>query len=751
MPQIPDLNSLGTVTAQPGRNITTFNGGQSAKAVAEFGEAGIRSANNALENQDKLEHAYAKSNLLQGIVAAKSELENDPDYTTYEKRFGDKVNELVGQSSGLITSEAQKRLFLSTAGESISTAYNDIREMARKQEKNYGEASLLEIQDKNKNAALSAPDEKTRESLLQATQDAISGAQQRGYITPQEAVKQRIAFAQNYATARAGMLSPEEQVKLLKPAAFPSDANSAINFVIDKFEGSSLVPHDGNKGASKFGINQSANPEVDVSNLTREQAMQVYKTKYWDAIGADSLPQGIRLAAFDTAVNFGVGKAKAMIEQSNGDPRVLASIRQAEHNRLIQSDPDTYGKYQEAWAARDQAIADNDTPYFPRTNTWVDYIPPEEKLKLSQRAEIRLRQQEAQAQREQKQMLENQARALSVQKVISGTPLDPKNKNDREALNNYFDQSLTQWQESGADQQTMLEHSVEFATQRGMIPDGLQTIIRSGLRGGDADQATIAADTVRRIRNGNPRALTDMPDSDIRLAEHMGALTDAGFKPQEAFTRAIEAEQRPPAYSEVRKKEFDKAVKDSPSRNYIASELNSFFSRDPIVPALMEDDFNRAAEAEYQRTGNMDSARTVAMNTVRRVWNRSKVGGEYRYMKNAPEVVYGAPGLTEDENSEWMNEQLLDDLRENALIDPDYPIEASNVRILPNPTSGEQPTYYVSVMDKDGVEHTQLDANGQFLQWQPSWVSSKMYLKKQVEQQNNVESARTERRMNAVR
>lgn len=47
----------------------------------------------------------------------------------------------------------------------------------------------------------------------------------------------------------------------------------------------------------------------DVRNLTREEASQIYKIQYWDAIKGDQLPAGLDFALCDFAVHSGPGRA----------------------------------------------------------------------------------------------------------------------------------------------------------------------------------------------------------------------------------------------------------------------------------------------------------------------------------------------------------------------------------------------------------------------------------------------------------
>lgn len=47
----------------------------------------------------------------------------------------------------------------------------------------------------------------------------------------------------------------------------------------------------------------------DVKEMTVDQAAQIYKTKYWDAVNGDELPSGVDYTVFDYGVNSGVNRA----------------------------------------------------------------------------------------------------------------------------------------------------------------------------------------------------------------------------------------------------------------------------------------------------------------------------------------------------------------------------------------------------------------------------------------------------------
>ena len=143
--------------------------------------------------------------------------------------------------------------------------------------------------------------------------------------------------------------------------------NAAFEAALEKtlkYEGG-YVKDDAGKGESNFGINKSANPDVDVKNLTKEKARELYKKRYWDAIGGDALAAkdpALATIAFDTAVNMGVSKASQLIAQSKGDPSAMLSMRQQHYDKLIKDNPKKFAPYEKGWKDR---VADLATSVIP--------------------------------------------------------------------------------------------------------------------------------------------------------------------------------------------------------------------------------------------------------------------------------------------------------------------------------------------------------------------------------------------------
>lgn len=73
-----------------------------------------------------------------------------------------------------------------------------------------------------------------------------------------------------------------------------------------------------NGGETKYGISKRAYPDLDIKNLTKEKAIEIYKRDYWDGNKCDLLPEGLNYAHFDTAINSGGNRAAKILQEAAG-------------------------------------------------------------------------------------------------------------------------------------------------------------------------------------------------------------------------------------------------------------------------------------------------------------------------------------------------------------------------------------------------------------------------------------------------
>jgi lysozyme family protein len=95
-----------------------------------------------------------------------------------------------------------------------------------------------------------------------------------------------------------------------------ADFNAAIPKTLAREGGAKFTDVAGDSGgATKYGISQKAYPNVNIRNLTEQQARDIYKRDYWDRIGGDGIEsQLIAENLFDTAVNMGVRTASKLAQ-----------------------------------------------------------------------------------------------------------------------------------------------------------------------------------------------------------------------------------------------------------------------------------------------------------------------------------------------------------------------------------------------------------------------------------------------------
>ena len=141
----------------------------------------------------------------------------------------------------------------------------------------------------------------------------------------------------------------------------------AVEVVLD-LEGGYVDDPNDRGGRTKYGISQKAYPDMDLANLTRAQAMSLYRRDYWDACKCSLLPWPWSLYVFDCAVNQGPKVAVKLMQRVLGvtddgiiGPKTLAAVERATPERALRymvarlmrynalSQWDHYGK---GWAYR---------------------------------------------------------------------------------------------------------------------------------------------------------------------------------------------------------------------------------------------------------------------------------------------------------------------------------------------------------------------------------------------------------------
>jgi lysozyme family protein len=95
-------------------------------------------------------------------------------------------------------------------------------------------------------------------------------------------------------------------------------------------------------GQTHYGISKRSYPAEDIPGMTLERAKTLYRRDFWGPAGCDAVPEGIRYALFDTAVNSGVKPAIKMLQRAVSEvddgligPRTLTAAGSMPSPRLV--------------------------------------------------------------------------------------------------------------------------------------------------------------------------------------------------------------------------------------------------------------------------------------------------------------------------------------------------------------------------------------------------------------------------------
>ena len=93
-------------------------------------------------------------------------------------------------------------------------------------------------------------------------------------------------------------------------------------------------------GETNWGISKRSYPNVDIKNLTRDQAAEIYLRDFWNPLGA--APDAIKFQVFDFAVNSGIQTAIRKLQAAIGvlddghwGPRSAEKLASMETNDVL--------------------------------------------------------------------------------------------------------------------------------------------------------------------------------------------------------------------------------------------------------------------------------------------------------------------------------------------------------------------------------------------------------------------------------
>ena len=86
--------------------------------------------------------------------------------------------------------------------------------------------------------------------------------------------------------------------------------------VVLEHEGGYVNDPDDPGGETNFGIAKRSHPDVDIVNLTKDGAKEIYKKHYWNRNKVENLSEELRHIYFDMCVNQGKSRAVKIMQRA---------------------------------------------------------------------------------------------------------------------------------------------------------------------------------------------------------------------------------------------------------------------------------------------------------------------------------------------------------------------------------------------------------------------------------------------------
>lgn len=117
-----------------------------------------------------------------------------------------------------------------------------------------------------------------------------------------------------------------------------------LNFVIcENVDGDS-------GGLTKFGVDKSGHPGVDIKNLTIDGAKNIY-FKEWKNEEVENYPFPLGEVFYDSCVNAGLGRSRTFMKECGNDVKKFLQLRRSFYKRLAANNPKDQ-KFLNGWLNR---------------------------------------------------------------------------------------------------------------------------------------------------------------------------------------------------------------------------------------------------------------------------------------------------------------------------------------------------------------------------------------------------------------
>jgi hypothetical protein len=326
-----------------------------------------------------------------------------------------------------------------------------------------------------------------------------------------------------------------------------------------------------------------------------------------------------------------------------------------------------------------------------------------------------------------KQLLEAQevAQNAALSKRVMGDvmqgfiTLDPTSKDNKKLINDYWGQQQDTLIKQGASLHDILDSSLDIVAKTGVIPSSIESVLTANIRNGNIEQRATYSKYILDAADINPKFLDTLDKETQVMAVSIATNLRSGLSAEQAVEWVIND------LNEAKKEDIktrsnawqgDKKYQDKRQKTFVSEMQDEsgfdLFSRNPEVPAEMVNEYNRLSKGYFvNEKASAKNADQMAEKIIRGQWGVTEIGGTKRYMKFAPELIYGNGG-----NTEWIYSQL----------EERYNTPKQDLIIEANPASfnDQKPNYFIYKRDEFGGLDLQVLDNGE-VTFTPNYLKSR--------------------------
>jgi hypothetical protein len=261
----------------------------------------------------------------------------------------------------------------------------------------------------------------------------------------------------------------------------------------------------------------------------------------------------------------------------------------------------------------------------------------------------------------------DKAQAISIMsRSASGElALDPTDRNVKKMADTYY-QDVFLPSIEGDDPQKANAKTLNLISSSGIIPPTLKESLNGGVLNGTPSQKAQSADLVNDIIIMQPHLTKEMSTQTLAMSRKIQDNIAAGLSVEDAVDAAeVQVFEKQTEQYKAKERAFKEQRQEFNHDDYVDGIFGTIFNmafgttKPSEVPVGMEDEQQSTYKTLTVDLGvNQEEAYELSNKMIAGSWGVTTLDGEPRYMKFAPEKVYGLPG----HDNSWISEQLDTDL-----------------------------------------------------------------------------------------